>query len=1116
MPAPHFSWSDFFLWPDGSPALLLIGSHSPWLVLLSVLVATATSVMALQLAGSARRERHPRLRQLSLLSGAAAMGCGIWSMHFIGMLAFRLCADVSYDTGITLASLLPAVAASWVALTQLARHQLSRWSWIGGGVLVGAGIGTMHYTGMAAMTMAPQLRYDPLWFAVSIAVAVLLAMLALWIRFGLKGRLGGWHSALLAGLVMGGAISGMHYTAMGAARFVGRPELPCEDAWAGHGALALGIALVALSVGALVAGANGLLRYRRLNRDLLSGQLRMQAMVDTAVDGIITIDSRGLIQSFNRAAEQLFGWRAAEVLGRNVNMLMPAHDGKQHDGYLATHLSTGATRIIGVGRDVVGQHRDGHPLPIRLAIGRMDFQGETSFIAFVSDISERQRMEQALRDSEQQYRDLMANSPGVSFRGRLDAQWTKVVIGEAVADLTGWTAREVLDGQVQLFDLMHPEDAPGVLAQIRERLAADQPYTVEYRLRRRDGLQRWVSESGRGVRDAQGALCWVDGVILDITGAKQMQQALELSKQRAEAAAEAKSAFLANMSHEIRTPMNAILGFTELLLDTTLSETQRKHLGTVRSSARSLLGLLNDILDTAKLEKGAVELEQADFSLRALCQQTLASLRLGAQRKGLALNLDYPADLPQYFVGDALRLQQILVNLVGNAIKFTERGAVTLRMRYDGGQVQLSVIDTGIGIAPDRLERIFDAFAQADASTTRRFGGTGLGTTIARQLAERMGGRITVESAQGEGSRFHVWLPLREGQPVRAEAAEAGPGLPPLRILVADDVEQNSELLQLLLSRDGHQVSLAADGLQAISALTQAPADRYDLVLMDVHMPRLDGLEATRRIRAFELSHGRARTPIIALTASVLEEDRQASRAAGMDGFAVKPVEAARLRAEMARVLGLEPLSTPAPPSPEPLPDEEALDTLQGLQLWGSADAWQRALRRFAQEQGQGGERLQGLVERQDWLEARALVHRWRGVAGSLALPRLARAAQQAEDLFRDRTVGTALDEAVRALREALAQALALIAAQQDLPPTPAVAAPPPAGGTEAGLALQDALERLAAALRHGELDDAALAVLRRQLAQEQRAALDEALDQFDFDGALRALQPLRHRPEQA
>ncbi len=982
-------------------------------MVLSLVVASLTSALALQVAGMAKPATGWR-RQSILATGALALGGGVWSMHFIGMLAFQLCAKIAFDAHITAISIVPALIASWVALALLARHQLDAWRLIVGGVLVGAGIGTMHYLGMAAMEMSAALRYDPLWFGASIVVAVLLAMLALWIRFGLARRINRYAAIALGGTVMGCAIAGMHYTAMGAARFVGTADGPCNTGIENAGWLALAVTVMALTISALTAGANGLLALRRLNTELVEERGRMLAM------------------------------------------------------------------------------------------------------------------EQALRDSETKYRTVIANSPGVTFRCRLDEDWSMLLINDAVEALTGWPAQDFLDGRQHFAALIHRHDQAGVNAAVEAAVAADAPYSIEYRVHTRDAGERWVSERGRAVRDASGTAQWIDGVILDITEPKRLQRQLEEAKERAESAAAAKSAFLANMSHEIRTPMNAILGFTELLLDTTLTDGQRRHLTTVRGSARSLLALLNDILDTAKLDKGAMELEVVDFSLRTVCEQALNSLRLLAQRKNLALHLDYPDSESRFFKGDPLRVQQVLLNLVGNAIKFTEQGQVSLRMRQESGHIHLAVIDTGIGIAADRLDRIFDAFAQADASTTRRFGGTGLGTTISRQLVERMGGRITVESTLGAGSTFHVWLPLPAGDAARAEsdATETAVTLPPLRLLVADDVAQNGELLQIILTREGHQVTLASDGLQALKAFSD---ERFDAVLMDVHMPGLDGLGATRRIRNFEHAQGRGHTPVVALTASVLEEDRQAALAAGMDGFAVKPVEPARLFAEIGRVLGLTPSGSAS--SAGPLPSTRhardagqetgPLDWQQGLRLWGSVTAWQRGLRRFAQEQRDGVARLHQLTQGRQWIEMRGLVHRWRGVAGSLAMPGLLAAAQPVESALR---LGRQDD--LMALVDALALALQLVLdAIAELDGTPSGFAPSAsmpltgadAAGTTAGASPGQTVrekkllvDRLAAALKRSELDDDTLAALRAAFGPERVAPLAQALDDFDFDAALTLLQSLR------
>jgi signal transduction histidine kinase/ActR/RegA family two-component response regulator len=431
----------------------------------------------------------------------------------------------------------------------------------------------------------------------------------------------------------------------------------------------------------------------------------------------------------------------------------------------------------------------------------------------------------------------------------------------------------------------------------------------EFRIHHRDGSIRWVWAYGRSVRDHGGELRWIDGVIFDITDRRQIEEALREAKDRAEQAAASRSAFIAKMSHEIRTPITSIMGFTDVLLGSPLSSEQRRHLQTVVTAARSLLLLLNDVLDTAKLERGSMELEMADFNLRELAGELIATISATAAVKGIKTELAYSTMLRESFHGDVLRVRQILTNILGNAIKFTEHGTVRLSIYPDGEEVHFSVRDTGIGIPPDRLERIFDPFAQADASMSRRFGGSGLGTTISRQLVELMGGRIWAESAAGRGSTFHVRLPLEPSRARGERTTEAPkePPLPKLRILVVDDAPVNAELMTILLERNGHSVHAVTGGAEAVETVA---AERFDLVLMDLMMPEVDGLEAARRIRSEESAGNRPRTPIIALSASVLETDRVAALAAGMDGFAAKPVELPALRRAIAGALGL--VSAPA------------------------------------------------------------------------------------------------------------------------------------------------------------------------------------------------------------
>ena len=1095
---------DLFFLTDSQSALVMYGGYDWGMVALSVLIAVITSIMAMQLAGMAREEYGRLSRQVAILSGALVLGAGVWSMHFIGMLAFDLCSSARYDPVITLLSMLPSFLASWVALGLLARETVTRWQLVSSGVIVGAGIGVMHYSGMEAAHSALTLRFDPAIFALSIVVAVVLSIAALWLRFGLSagGRVSPRTGTLLSGLMLGCAISGMHYTGMGAARFIvtGAPGFVPESNFY----LVLIIVLIVIATTIVTGGANVLLRYRDMHR-------RMR-----------------------------------------------------------------------------------------------------------QTLSEREEIAEALHNSEQQYRSLISNLPGVAFRCRLDEDWSMLFISDAVERLTGWPPRAFTEGEKAFAALIHPDDSERVNETVRVALWEGESYYVEYRIMRRDGDERWVSETGTGVRDESGAIAWIDGVIIDNTESKlrnaefesivnaigrslavvefdlgghilnanenflsltgyrldelrghhheilcdpeeirgeayrrlwdtlrqgrsisgefrrlgkqgqsiwiqgsynpifapdgtpykvikfasdlserhAMEQRLREAKTEAEQAAAAKSTFLANMSHEIRTPMNAIIGFTDVLLGDAADDRQRRHLKTVRNSARSLLSLLNDILDTAKLERGAFELEIADFSLRELCMQVMASLRINAQKKELALDLDYPEDVPEFFKGDSLRLQQVILNLLGNAIKFTERGSVGLRVEMAQGVVHLVVSDTGIGIAEDRLQKIFDPFAQADASMTRRFGGTGLGTTIARQLVELMNGRIAVESTLGVGSRFHVYVPLPAGEAVTAYAEAVHVELPPLTMLVADDVPQNLELIELAMGKAGHRVVTAADGLEALERFRE---QRFDVVLMDVQMPRLDGLETTRRIRALEAVELRERTPIIALTASVLEEDQIEARQAGMDGFATKPVELDKLNREIARVLDIEvETQTVAVPTSAPLVRGSVIDWVQGKRLWGSEERHKQAIAAFLVEHADSA----AVLRAGDADDAAAKLHRLRGAAGNLALTRVTAIVMRMEEVLRDGG-GYVPAAMLDSLADELANVVDVLGHVVPEAPVKVLALP-----DRKQLAV--ALEQLDEGLAHGELVDSAFRTLCEALPEPRMGRVREAVDSFDFDAARKALADLR------
>ncbi|GAB2866830.1 hypothetical protein GCM10027277_39690 [Pseudoduganella ginsengisoli] len=1115
--------------PPDDPSMLTYGNYDPWLVLLSVVVASFSSWMGLQMAGQAASASTPNLRRAALLTGSLALGSGVWAMHFIGMLAFNLCTGVEYDRALTIWSMLPSIAASSVALSLIGRKRINGWQLLIGGVLVGAGIGAMHYTGMAALRSTLELRYDPWMFGLSILVAVALASLALWVRFGLS-MLRTWMSENtrlgVAGVTMGFAIAGMHYTGMAAARFVGRVEPDAASEILNAPFLALAVSLTTAVFTLLVTSANGLLRYRALFYQLRESESWMRALLETAVDGVITVESDGTVREFNKSAERIFGWKKEEIVGRNVRTLIADPTRSARDGLLS-HLKDGREGMIGESQDILGLHKSGAKVPVRNAYGHARLANQDLYVCFVTDISERKAMEQALRDSEQQLRSLIGNIPGMSYRALHAPGWPMVFVSPAVETLTGYPQEDFVGSPPRRMfsELIHHDDHERLAHELELAIELKEPFTLEYRIHHRDGSLRWVWENGSAIFDDKGKVTWLDGVILDISGRRQMEEDLRAAKERAEQAAAARAAFLANMSHEIRTPMNSILGFTDVLLQGELAADQRRHLDTVRNSARSLLRLLNEILDTAKLDKGAVELEESDYNLLALVDELSSTMGANAAAKGLVLSVHYSDALPHRLRGDELRVRQVLTNLLGNAIKFTGEGSVTLTLaleEQDGlEQLHITVADTGIGIPHNRLAAIFEPFTQADASMNRRYGGTGLGTTICKQLTELMGGSIWATSVEGQGSEFHVQLPLiYASQPNAQTDSHQAIQLPPLRILAADDVPQNLELLTLLMEKRGHSVVTASDGAAAVRLAAEG---RFDVILMDVQMPFMDGLEATRRIRAAEREQGRARTPIIAMTASVLEKDREATSSAGMDGFSPKPVDMPVLARELARVLGLDAAGA------APAEQRGALAVLNlglGLRRWGEQEQpYYRALHAFVQERMDLGHQLAGIASNERYQDGAALTHQAKGAAANLGLEQLAAILDRVEHAWQQagasadaaidnadarNALGTLLAQASEQLAIACAAITTVLAAQG----AQATGADDSAGnGTLDTTHVQQLAEQLHRSIDSGAFDDALLQTFAQVLAGHAAPGrLDElrdAMHNFDFSAAHARLEAL-------
>ncbi|MBV1775134.1 response regulator [Burkholderiaceae bacterium DAT-1] len=586
-----------------------------------------------------------------------------------------------------------------------------------------------------------------------------------------------------------------------------------------------------------------------------------------------------------------------------------------------------------------------------------------------------------------------------------------------------------------LFMHVHPDDHARMAEAFLNTLEHGLPLNVELRISAADSAVRWISlEANRSIGPDGTRLT---GLVRDISERKTIDLQLEMASSQARQANEAKSAFIANISHEIRTPISALLGMTQLIEHRAGTEEIRQLVYKMRSAGTTLQGLVNDILDYSKIEAHRLTLEHQPYAFREVLDNLDAMMRPVAENKGIRLDIPYPADQTITLIGDALRLEQILINLVGNAIKFTHTGQVSLQtsiliLNSDTVRLRFTVSDTGIGIPQDKQAMIFDMFSQADNSTTRRFGGTGLGLAISRNLARMMNGDILLDSTPGKGSVFSVSVEQRMSQhtihthephPVYVQGS-----LNQLRMLVVDDNEISREVTAALLLDEGAQVETASDGLRALDILQQLRGG-IDVILMDIQMPGLDGYTTSREIRQ---RYGN-RMRIIALSAGVFKEYEADARTAGMNGYLSKPLSPTHLKQILQ--MGIDHLPLPEPRSHLRSAPHDTIDIEKGLASWKTESRFHEYLRLFAESYKDAASDIQRLLDLQHLQDAMRLAHSLAGSAASVALPEVECIARDLESALRR---GQPTIEDLAKLKRALEETLHAIHALTSSGPTPA------------------------------------------------------------------------------
>lgn len=781
---------------------------------------------------------------------------------------------------------------------------------------------------------------------------------------------------------------------------------------------------------------------KQTERQLAASEARFRALFEN-IDAVSIQGYRpdGTVVYWNPASEKVYGYTPDEAIGRNLfDLIIPdaAYAAtKQAVNWMFEHKQG-----IPAGRMQL-RHRNGKPVQVYSSHTVIeDAQGNRTLFCVDIDQSAQAGMEAALQETLHTLRTLLEAIPYPIFLK--DRVGRYVECNESFCQMLKLPREQVI--RKTAFDIV-PESQAKLYHDADDRLFAsgDEFQVYESTLVNSHGEQRLVMFHKRKLHGASGAVEGLVGIVIDVTQFRATEselrrhreelerivvertQSLETAKQEAEVASQAKSAFLANMSHEIRTPLNGVLGMAQIgYLDSAGRSKSQETFARILDSGKLLLTIINDILDFSKIEAGRLEIESIPVDLRRVVASALEYVATAAERKGIELLARVDENVPAACLGDPTRLSQILLNLLSNAIKFTATGSVELTVSQRDTRIEFEVQDTGIGLTTEQIGRLFAPFEQGDSSTTRKYGGTGLGLTITKRLIDLMNGSISVRSSLGEGTCFVIALPCRPAQagdlpkPAPMHGAAQPESLKGLRILAAEDEPTNQVILCDLLQRHGASVTLAVNGRQAVEAVAANP-QAFDLVMMDVQMPQMDGIEAARALRRIA-----PHLPVIGQTAHALQEEHDKCRAAGMVETVTKPLDFDQVIALIQHQVGRDQPAQNANAASPPQPEVSKASVLSGLIDWPQFEArfegrqpfLSKLLATVLESHAKTPAALRSAASSDDWSTLLQLAHSLKGLGGSLAIPRLPPLAQATETAAKDRTTDT------REVAESLAQLL--------------------------------------------------------------------------------------------